>query len=377
MKRIFFVLFAVAVVFGLCACNDSNTDTPSIEDISVNDISNDDTVPESSCAFESSSCVEDSDVSESVTVSENEDSENEDTEIDNSENDNSDSEIIEDDDISEEVSFVEESESDDSSYVSDDSDSAEEKEEIIEYTVSVKSIGGIALSSIDVAVYKDNELKDSAKTDGYGKVLFNLPESDDYLIVVSNVPKGYKVEKSYGFSDRASSISLESSLVMDEDILTTTLGVGDIMYDFTVVDADGNLIKLSEVLKTKKFVVLNYWFTSCHWCVEEFYVMEELYDDYKDDIAIVAINPINNADAVKAFRDSYGISFTMASCDYSWASVFGVRGYPTSVFIDRYGMICAVEVGAINTYDPWTRIFEHFTKDDYQQKIIYDLSELY
>jgi peroxiredoxin len=164
---------------------------------------------------------------------------------------------------------------------------------------------------------------------------------------------------------------------MDEDILTTTLGVGDIMYDFTVVDADGNLIKLSEVLKTKKFVVLNYWFTSCHWCVEEFYVMEELYDDYKDDIAIVAINPINNADAVKAFRDSYGISFTMASCDYSWASVFGVRGYPTSVFIDRYGMICAVEVGAINTYDPWTRIFEHFTKDDYQQKIIYDLSEIY
>ena len=40
MKRIFFVLFAVAVVFGLCACNDSNTDTPSIEDVSVNDISN-------------------------------------------------------------------------------------------------------------------------------------------------------------------------------------------------------------------------------------------------------------------------------------------------------------------------------------------------
>ncbi len=362
MKRLFLILFAAVIALGLCACGDSNTDSPSVEDGSGNDMSKDDAASEASYVFESSSESEDSDVSESVSVPENDDSDNS---------------VIEDSDIAEDASIDEESESDDSSGVPDVSEPDEETEEIIEYTVTVKSKGGIALPSLDVSVCKGNDLKYSAKTDEDGRAFFSLPESDDYSIVVSGVPKGYIVEKSYNFVGQTSSISLESSVVMGEDISKVTLGVGDIMYDFTVVDADGNVVKLSDVLKTKKFVVLNYWFTTCHWCIEEFYVMEELYGDYKDDIAIVAINPINDADAVETFRDRYGLSFTMASCDYSWASVFNVIGYPTSVFIDRYGMICAVEVGAINTYDPWIRVFEYFTKDDYQQKIIYDLSEIY
>ncbi len=240
------------------------------------------------------------------------------------------------------------------------------------YTVSVKSNGGVALSELDVYIYKGAELKDMkdfAKTNENGEVTFSLPKSDDYFIVVSGAPKGYKVEKSYGFIGTSSTIVLTSSLVTGEDISTAQLGLGDVMYDFTVMNSEGQEVKLSEVFKTKKLVVLNFWYTTCSWCLEEFPLMEELYRDYKEDIEIIALDPLDDANAVKSFRAQHGLSFQMASCPSSWSAVFGVQGYPTSVFIDRYGTICIVESGAITSKRPWISAFDHFTADNYKQTI--------
>ncbi len=240
------------------------------------------------------------------------------------------------------------------------------------YTVSVKSNGGVPLSGLDIYIYKGAELKDMkefSKTNENGEITFSLPKSDDYFIVVSGAPKGYKVEKSYGFVGTSSAIVLTSSLVTGEDISTAQLGIGDVMYDFTVMNSEGQEVKLSEVFKTKKLVVLNFWYTTCSWCLEEFPLMEELYRDYKEDVEIIALDPLDDANAVKSFRAQHGLSFPMAACPSSWSAVFGVQGYPTSVFIDRYGTICIVESGAITSKRPWISAFDHFTADNYKQKI--------
>ena len=240
------------------------------------------------------------------------------------------------------------------------------------YTVNVKTAGGMAMSDVDVYIYTDdslNDMLDYTKTNDEGTATFNLDESADYAIVLPSVTKGYDVKESYKFDGVTADIVLASSLITDADLSTASLGLGDVMYDFTVMKPDGTEITLSEDLKEKKLVVLNFWYTTCSWCLEEFPLMDEVYKDYKDDVEIIALNPMEDNNAVDGFQKQYGYTFNMAACPASWANTFSVTGYPTSVFIDQYGVICVVESGAITSKRPWVCAFDHFTADPYEQKL--------
>ncbi len=240
------------------------------------------------------------------------------------------------------------------------------------YSVTVHTIGNMPMKDVDVYIYDTDALKDMvdySKTDSEGLATFNLDKSSEYAIVLSGVSKGYKVEKSYKFDGESAKLVLTSELVSDEDLSTATLGLGDVMYDFTVMQPDGTEIKLSEVLKKKKLVMLNFWYTTCSWCMEEFPIMDEVYKEYKDDIEIIALNPMEDNSVVKSFMAQQKFAFPMAACPSSWANTFNVTGYPTSVFIDRYGVICAVEAGAITSKRPFVCAFDHFTAEDYKQKL--------
>ncbi|MBE6763417.1 MAG: TlpA family protein disulfide reductase [Ruminococcaceae bacterium] len=240
------------------------------------------------------------------------------------------------------------------------------------YTVTVKTAGGMAMSDIDVYIYTDSSrenMQDFAKTNAEGTANFNLPQSDSYAIVLSGVKKGYTVAESYAFEGTNAVIKLTSSLITDEDLSSATLGLGDVMYDFTVTTPAGKEIKLSEMLKEKELVVLNFWYTTCTWCLEEFPLMEQISKEYADKAAFIALNPMEDNNAVDGFQKQYGYTFTMAACPSSWSNTFSVSGYPTSVFVDRYGVICLVEAGAITSKRPFVCAFDHFTAENYAQKL--------
>lgn len=243
----------------------------------------------------------------------------------------------------------------------------------VTYTINLKTQGGMIMSEIDVYIYADStlaDLKNFASTDENGSVSFSLPESSDYAIALSGVPKGYDVKESYAFDGTTADITLTSSLITDGDISNATLGVGDVMYDFTVSTSDGEDIKLSDLLAEKDMVMLNFWYTTCQYCVEEFPYMEEAYQMYKDDIEIIALNHLDDEEAIKSFKSTMQLSFPMAKCASTMPqSVFGVSGWPTSIIIDRYGVICMFEAGGITSLRPFVSAFEHFTADDYQQKL--------
>ena len=159
------------------------------------------------------------------------------------------------------------------------------KGDVTAYSVSLKTIGGMPLSEIDVYVYLDETLEDMqdyAKTDEEGKVTFSLPAYDKYAIVLSGVAKGYDVAESYSFTDARADITLKSSLITDDDISTATLKLGDVMYDFTVNNIDGTEITLSKVLEEKKLVMINFWYSTCGPCVSEFPIISDVYETYKD-----------------------------------------------------------------------------------------------
>lgn len=240
------------------------------------------------------------------------------------------------------------------------------------YNVTVTTAGGMAMEGLDLYVYADDtlaDLKDYGKTDAEGKASFNLPKADGYAVTISGAPDGYDVKESYTFSGNTANITLTSSLITDGSLSDVTLGLGNVMYDFTVTTASGETFTLSEAMEGKKMALINFFFTTCGPCANEFPYMDEAYQMYSEDVTLIALDPLEQNEAVKAYQASMGLSFPMAACPAAWSQTFGITGYPTSVVVDQYGVICLIEVGGITSLRPFVSIFDHFTAEDYEQKI--------
>ena len=243
--------------------------------------------------------------------------------------------------------------------------------DVVSHDITIKSAGGMALEGVEVYVYADetkSDMKAFSETDAEGKASVELAKGGNYAIVVSGAPKGYAVEDTYSFNGTAADITLTSSLVSDQDLSGAQLGLGDVMYDFTVMAADGSQVKLSDMLAEKEMVLINFFYTTCGPCVNEFPFMQEAYEMYQDKVGVVALDPLDDNGTVAAFQSSMGLTFPMASVQAAWSQTFGITGYPTSIVVDRYGVICLIEVGGITSLRPFTSIFEHFT-GEYEQKI--------
>ena len=263
-----------------------------------------------------------------------------------------------------------------------------------EYSVTVKSAGGLALSGVNVYIYTDDTLEDLVNyttTDAAGVAKITLKKNDKYVAVLSGMPEGYKTEACYPLSGTATEITLTSSVIDNTDHSGKSYQLGDVMRDFSVVDSDGNTQKLSELLKTKKMVLINFWYTTCSWCVKEFPYMDAVYQQYKDDVEIVALNHStlsgDSEEGIKNFKDNFytdyvgegaegGLSFPMAKDYTNMGPAFNIQGYPTSVLVDRYGVICMIEAGGIVSDAPFVAMFEHFTAENYEQKLFHSLDEL-
>lgn len=252
----------------------------------------------------------------------------------------------------------------------------------VDYTVHVESVGGMPLSGVQILVYTDStlaDLKQAGQTDENGNATISLAQSDKYAFTLSGMPKGYAAEASYSFTGTSANVVLKSELITDGNLSEATLGVGDVMYDFTVTTPDGTDITLSEMLKEKEMVLINFWYTGCSWCVTEFPFMEQAYQLYQDKVGIVAVDPLGESnEAIAAFPASQGLNLTfpLAACPTGWATAFSVAGYPTSVVVDRYGVIVLKEEGAITSLRPFTSLFETLTGDDYTQKLYSNVSEI-
>ena len=207
------------------------------------------------------------------------------------------------------------------------------------YTIEVGTEGGMAFSEISVFVYTDDSLTDLVwvgKTDEAGKMTFEAPASENYVAVLQDIPEGYIVEDSYQLTGEVTKILLAVELVKVEDWTALRYELGDVIHDFSVTACDGTEYKLSELLKEKQAVVLNFWYLECEPCKNEFPYLQEAYDTYKDAIEVLAMNPVNDdSKAIAAFKEEYKLTFPMAAVDPAWEDVMQLQAYPTTVVIDR------------------------------------------
>jgi thiol-disulfide isomerase/thioredoxin len=161
------------------------------------------------------------------------------------------------------------------------------------------------------------------------------------------------------------------------NVLTGPITLGMKMPELSVTTARGETLLLSELLEQKKAVVLNFWFADCIWCVREFPVMEVVYDRYREDLEILALNPYDSDQTIDAFQQEHSLSFPMGRCSQDLAYALGVNGYPTSVVIDREGTVSLIHSGAITDTEVFDQLFATFTASDYTPRVYNSISELF
>ena len=259
----------------------------------------------------------------------------------------------------------------------------------ITYTVRVANRGGTAIQKCSVEVFTDSSKSVQVYkgiADKNGEVTFTAPESDGYVAVVSKVPDGYHVEQQYQLRGENTDIVLLPG-VMDDAFIESMIGrdepvekhleLGEAMPDFEITLPDRSVISLSELLKEKKAVVLNFWFMNCPPCKDEFPFIQEGYEQLSDDIAVLALNPVDSTDAeITQFQTQNGYTFSMSKCDPYWQNLLKLQYFPTTLVIDRYGNICLVHGGGIVNTQEFLNMVKYFIQDDYEQQFFKSVGQI-
>ena len=128
--------------------------------------------------------------------------------------------------------------------------------------------------------------------------------------------------------------------------------------DFTVVDYDGNKVKLSDF--KGKPVVLNFWATWCYYCKVEMPDFNEVYKE-NPDIQFLMVNATGTngetVDSAKAYIEQEKYEFDVFfDTDHEAINTYRVSSFPQTIFIDKDGNIVSPRIGML-------------TKDALQQEI--------
>ncbi|REK76902.1 TlpA family protein disulfide reductase [Paenibacillus paeoniae] len=132
--------------------------------------------------------------------------------------------------------------------------------------------------------------------------------------------------------------------------IETGLKKGNRAPNFELLDMDGHPVKLSHYTGQK--VILNFWATWCPPCRVEMPHMQRFYEDYGEEIVVLAVNLTNTEkkrSVVLAFIDEFGGTFPVVmDTKGELSDRYKIFAYPTSYVIDSNGIIREIFRGAID-----------------------------
>lgn len=118
---------------------------------------------------------------------------------------------------------------------------------------------------------------------------------------------------------------------------------------FTVRDLDGRTVRLQDL--RGKPVVLDFWATWCAPCRVSMPELDTLQDQYAEEGLVVLGLSLDEdgPDKVRRFVDKLGVKFRVALATERMLSQYGpIRSAPTTVFINRKGLVVRRVVGYVD-----------------------------
>jgi peroxiredoxin len=127
--------------------------------------------------------------------------------------------------------------------------------------------------------------------------------------------------------------------------------VGQPSPKFSLITLDHSQTMTSTELQGKA-VLINFWSSWCQPCVEEAPALEQAFNQYNNrGLMVLGVVPGNQdtQNAAQAFANRYAWTFPLLwDAHDTVLKSFGVRGLPTSIFIDTQGRVRAVETGSLD-----------------------------
>lgn len=134
--------------------------------------------------------------------------------------------------------------------------------------------------------------------------------------------------------------------VADANALSTAPEAGALAPNFRLQTTGGELLELSDLRGTPIF--LNFWATWCFFCLTEMPAMQNIAEEYGDQVIVLGVNAGDSPENARTYADNNGIHYTLAlDTDLDITEAYEVRQMPTSVFIDKHGVIASVIYGVL------------------------------
>ena len=121
--------------------------------------------------------------------------------------------------------------------------------------------------------------------------------------------------------------------------------------DFTMQDATGNNVNLSDLFGTP--IVLNFWASWCPPCKSEMPDFNTVFEELGEDVHFVMLDAVDGVRETREKGESYvteqGFTFPVYyDMEQDAVIQYGIRAFPTTVFIDSEGYIVAGVEGSID-----------------------------
>jgi cytochrome c biogenesis protein CcmG, thiol:disulfide interchange protein DsbE len=129
--------------------------------------------------------------------------------------------------------------------------------------------------------------------------------------------------------------------------ILSSIRVGAPAPDFDLPTADGGSVHLSTL--RGRPVMVTFWATWCPGCAEELPVLAEAEKRHADaGLAVVVVNPGQRSEHILGFLRVHGVSLPVArDVDRKVWRLYDIVALPTTVWIDRDGIVRAAEIGEV------------------------------
>lgn len=241
------------------------------------------------------------------------------------------------------------------------------------YTVQVQTESGLPQQGVLVWVYEDEaqeKLLYAITTDANGMIAFVGKTGSTFYLTLTNVDETLAVQEVYTTEGENSVLSLE------EATATPGYGLGDLVEDFSVTDIDSVTYTLQELLQQKSAVILTFWRTDSPEYIQTLKALQQVYEVYGDQVAILALNPEEGLELELQFYQSlYGLTYPLAKCEPELAQSMGVVSFSTTVVIDGEGRVSLVHTGELSR-EQGEAVAEFYTAENYTHIAFASIEEL-
>jgi cytochrome c biogenesis protein CcmG, thiol:disulfide interchange protein DsbE len=128
--------------------------------------------------------------------------------------------------------------------------------------------------------------------------------------------------------------------------LETGPEAGKLAPNFRLESLSGEVVELADLRGTPVF--LNFWATWCLFCVTEMPAMQKVADEYGHAISVLGVNVGESRERATGFVTNNDIHYPIVlDSTVDVTEAYAVRTMPTSLFIDRNGVISEVRYGPV------------------------------